>query len=187
MIASVHIMARRPACGVGKRRLAAEIGAVQALRWQNALLIHTIRQSFDERWQTHLHLANLAGHVLRLPRPVVVHRQGGGSLGERLFAAMKMSKGAFVMIGSDCPGLHTGHIATAFRRLRRLPWVVGPARDGGFWLIGAGQPMAAIADPSIRWSHSETLVDVIRALGDLGPPALLPVLHDIDCAADLKR
>lgn len=183
----LHVIARRPAMGQGKTRLAADIGAVQALRWQRALLAHTSRMAVDPRWETHWHLMSGHGHALSLEG--VEHRQCRGDLGTRIAMAMRVAgrSGHHLVIGTDCPGLTRRHLAQAFASLQRGAWVIGPATDGGFWLIGARAPLDALAGALVRWSTAHALADTVAALHHLGQPFRLDMLSDVDCGDDLRR
>ena len=95
--------------------------------------------------------------------------------------------GPVVIVGSDIPGIRPAHVARAFRALGRADWVVGPAEDGGYWLIGARR-RPSYRDPfaGVRWSSEHTLADTVANLTG-ARIAFLEVLSDIDTGADLVR
>ena len=111
--------------------------------------------------------------------------QGGGDLGQRMARALRTTPGPTVLIGSDIPGVRRRHIARAFRVLGGSPSVIGPARDGGFWLVGLAHPKRAPATlfKGVPWSSPTTLQNTRPALPH--PVADIDTLGDVDDAADL--
>lgn len=180
------VMAKAPRVGVGKSRLAAEIGKTQAWRINRALQAHTLRVARDSRWRPLLCVTPdqaLAQTIAVWPRTIPRVPQGGGDLGARLARALAGRRNVAV-IGTDCLGLTRALIARAFAALKRAPFALGPAHDGGFWLLAARSgDVAARAMAGVRWSSEHAAADVLRNLG--GAVALLPVLRDVDVAADL--
>ena len=182
------VMARAPRLGAGKTRLAKEIGAVEALRINRALQAHTLRVARDSRWRTLLCVTPDAATDWRLPNvwPDDIPRiaQGEGDLGQRMARALAPHR-AVAMIGADCPQLMSAHIASAFAALRRAPFALGPAADGGFWLIAARKGVdAGRAMTAVRWSTKFAARDVTANLGAKNV-ARLATLRDVDTAADL--
>jgi len=183
------VMAKAPRIGIGKSRLAAEIGRAEAWRINRALQAQTLRAALDPRWRTLLCVAPDAAVSLRLPAVWTAQAQripqGRGDLGARLARALARRR-MVAVIGTDCPELKRKHIAAAFAALRRAPFVLGPARDGGFWLLAARSGRNAVgAMARVRWSSRHAAADVIANLG-AADVALLPVLGDIDTLADLR-
>lgn len=86
--------------------------------------------------------------------------QGEGDLGERMQRAMAdaFAQGArqCVVVGSDCPGLEADDFAAAARGLAEHAVVVGPAEDGGYWLIGLRAPQPHLFE-NISWSTDRVL------------------------------
>ena len=78
------------------------------------------------------------------------------------------------------------HIAQAFGALGIVPSVLGPATDGGFWLVGLRHPARGPSGlfQGVRWSHPETLADTAPTLPQ--PVARAAWLGDVDTAADLE-
>lgn len=184
------VMAKAPRLGLGKSRLAKQIGRVEAWRINRALQARTLRQACDPRWRTLLCVAPDVAVGLDLPNvwpnrtPRVA--QGDGDLGERLARALAVHRRVAV-IGADCPAISRAHIASSFRALRNAPFAIGPAEDGGFWLLAARDGAAAArAMRKVRWSSRHAAADVIR---NLAPHRVerLATLWDVDVAADLKR
>jgi glycosyltransferase A (GT-A) superfamily protein (DUF2064 family) len=132
-------MAKRPAMGRVKRRLAREIGAAAAIRFYRTSLAHTVlRLAADPRWRTVIALDSLADGARLLSRTrAAMMPQGEGDLGarmQRLFA--RLPPGPVVIVGGDIPSIRPAHIEAAFRLLGPADAVFGPAEDGGYWLVG---------------------------------------------------
>lgn len=116
--------------------------------------------------------------------------QRGGTLGERMVGALAdaFAEGCtkVVLVGSDLPGLRLDHLTRALRRLARADAVVGPAGDGGYYLIGfrrgAWDPAAILADPDAR-RPIEPLMAALRRSGR--SVSRMAALRDIDTADDL--
>ena len=178
------IFAKAPALGRVKSRLARGIGPGAALAFYRQTLARVSRRlAADSRWQTVLAVtpdrAARAGR--RWPRRLARRKQGGGDLGARMARAFDdMPKGPVVIVGADIPEIEPLHIARAFSALGAADIVLGPARDGGYWLIGAkGSARAAKMFASVRWSTKHALADT-RANLNGRRVALLDVLDDID-------
>jgi rSAM/selenodomain-associated transferase 1 len=112
-----------------------------------------------------------------------------GDLGVRLGAAFAAAfeDGArrVVAIGSDCLDLTPELLGEAFDALDRMDAVVGPALDGGYYLIGLRRPIPA-AFAAIPWSSADTLATTLDRLQDNGASVhLLRPLRDLDTPADL--
>jgi len=115
--------------------------------------------------------------------------QADGDLGARLTAAFAAAfdGGArrVVAIGSDCLDLTPELIHEAFDTLGRVEAVVGPALDGGYYLIGLGRAIPA-AFAAIPWSSPDTLTATLDRLQGAGASLhLLPRLRDLDTPGDL--
>jgi uncharacterized protein len=114
--------------------------------------------------------------------------QGEGDLGARLQGAcdQHFSAGAkaVVIIGSDCPHVTRDDIREASRLLRKSDLVLGPATDGGYWLIGLRQPQPALFE-GIRWGTEEVLAQTLeRARNASLKIQLLRILSDVDTQKD---
>jgi uncharacterized protein len=181
------IFTRYPVAGGGKRRLAAHVGQVQAVRFQRVRLqALLIELSHDPRWTTWLAVTpDRSG-----PWPPHVNRlsQGRGDLGQRLARIVTaLPRGPAIIIGTDIPGIRALHIAAGFQALRGHDAAFGPAPDGGYWLIGLKRtPRARLPFDDVRWSTSHALDDTIRALGT-ARVAMIDTLEDVDDGAALRR
>ncbi len=177
------IMAKSPRLGLAKRRLGAEIGDVAALRfYRNCLNRTCLRLGSDPRWQTLL--AVTPDRELRerhWPRNIPLMAQGSGDLGQRMHRIFaELPAGDVIVIGSDIPAIAPNHIARAFYLLGRADAVFGPARDGGYWLVGLKRmPTAPNAFVKVRWSGPHALADTLANL-DGKKIALAATLCDVD-------
>jgi rSAM/selenodomain-associated transferase 1 len=185
------IMAKSPALGRVKRRLGREIGDVAALRFYRSCLSHTVlRLARDPRWRTVLAVApdrDIAERFWPSRRWIVRLPQGVGDLGrrmQRLFAYLP--PGPTIIIGSDIPAIRPVHVAEAFRRLGRADAVLGPAPDGGYWLIGLKRtPKVLSPFAGIRWSGPHALADTVANL-TRKRIAEAEKLGDVDTEKDLR-
>jgi hypothetical protein len=120
--------------------------------------------------------------------------QVGGDLGRRLRAifehAFRRGARRCIAVGSDCPALTAEQVRRALAELDRSDVVFGPATDGGYWLVGIGERVAARALPvlfdTIAWGTEQVLgASLARAaVADLSV-SLLEELSDIDRPDDL--
>ena len=185
------IMARAPRLGAGKRRLARDVGALAAWRFQRRMLGRVLRRlGGDPRWTTWLAVTpdRAVGKPAHWARRVRVIPQGAGSLGARMERPLRARPpGPVVVVGSDIPDLSAAHVAQAFRALGRHDWVFGPAADGGYWLVGARRRRAPWRTfEAVRWSSQHALADSLANLKG-AKVALLEVLHDVDTGEDIDK
>ena len=188
------IFARAPEAGRVKRRLGTEIGMMEAARFYRRLLDAQIKRMMrDPRWTVWLFvtpdtaLSHPAWHLVPVSRR---KPQRHGDLGRRMklpFATLP--PGPVVLVGSDIPAMRASHIARAFALLARHDLVFGPARDGGFWLIGARRvrPLPHSLFAEVRWSTATALTDTLASLPDHLTVALADTLDDVDDAEALHQ
>jgi rSAM/selenodomain-associated transferase 1 len=184
---------RRPAPGVGKQRIAADLGAQRALELGRMLLAATIEDA--EAWPGPVVLAPAAvtdaawaGGLLS--RPFSTSPQPAGSLGQRINAvdAQLRDAGAelLIYIGSDAPVLDESYYAAARRALCAHDVVLGPAEDGGVTLMGARQAWPDIT--GLPWSTGKLAEALAARCRDAGMSiCYLEPRYDIDVQADLLR
>ena len=199
------VLARWPSPGRCKRRLAAGLGCggtVLAARIQARLLRHTlaVAQAASSELGFGLVLAvdGLGpGARRRWGQQLGVDHlcdQGPGGLGVRMQRQWQRAFGAgadqVVLIGTDLPDLAGADLAAAFRGLDGGPLVLGPAQDGGYWLIGLNRPGFARAGAALMvgqpWGTAAVFEGCLRAAGQRGLAAqLLRCQSDLDRRADL--
>ena len=181
------LMARRPILGQGKRRLAADIGDCAAHRFQRVALGRLLqRLGADPRWR--LCLAITPDEPAQCLGATFVVGQGEGDLGQRMKRlSARLGPGPLVYIGSDTPELETADIEAAFAALEASDAVVGPALDGGYWLIGFSQAQRQhLPFTGVRWSTPHARADTLSNLAGKRV-MVLRELEDIDDGASYRR
>jgi rSAM/selenodomain-associated transferase 1 len=114
--------------------------------------------------------------------------QSDGDLGQRLqtFLQQQLVDGAdvVVFIGTDSPTLPVAYVEQAFAALEHCDVVLGPAMDGGYYLLGCGRRVPPIFD-EMPWSGRCVLAETVARLSDPSwRLALLPPWYDVDTADD---
>lgn len=182
------VFARHPVAGSVKTRLSPALPAALAARLYEAMLSDTRAEvaacDAARTWWW-------ADDGAPLADPAFAERaQEGGSLGERLAHAMTAMRNSdprarTVIVGSDCPALNAGHVRDAFAALAHTDVVLGPATDGGYWLVGAKHECAALFR-DVPWSTADVLgVTRERAAAQGWRVATLGALADLDEPGDL--
>jgi rSAM/selenodomain-associated transferase 1 len=183
------IFARNPVYGKVKTRLAATIGNDKALLVYQILVEHTaaVTQDIDAVrivYYTDLIVADDAWNNTYLKNV-----QYGDGLGERMSNAfrdtLEYGEKKVVVIGTDCYDLTTAVIEAAFAELANYDVVIGPALDGGYYLLGMNIHQPHLFG-NMEWSTDTVLKETLTRCADLGLRyLLLPVLSDIDDEKDL--
>ena len=188
------VFARIPAAGHVKTRLSPALPPHLSAKLYLAMVadslegaVSAIADQVSVFWASDGALA--AG--LALPAGVAVRHQQGADLGERLasaFAELLAGPGdRAVVVGSDCPDLGPGVLGEAFAALADRDLVLGPARDGGYYLIGLRRPAAGLFE-GVGWGTSRVFTQTLERAERLGLEiARLAVLDDIDTPEDLVR
>jgi rSAM/selenodomain-associated transferase 1 len=114
--------------------------------------------------------------------------QTDGDLGRRLSALVggELAAGAtaVVVVGTDSPTLPVEYVEGAFARLAAADVVLGPATDGGYYLLGCGPRLPPIFD-GVAWGGAVVLAETVARLPEAGwRLALLPPWYDVDTPAD---
>jgi len=186
------IFVRNPEKGKVKTRLAKEVGEEKALEIYIRLLRKTIdtaagvKETDPQVWYSKF--ADPADFIDSSYFRKKV--QSGENLGQRMCNAFRsVFREGFqkaVIIGSDCPGLTTDLIEKANEALDQHTLVVGPAVDGGYFLLGMKRLHHELFD-GIPWSTEKVLQTTLKKAETDGlTVALLPELGDIDTIKDLK-
>ncbi|UVI40348.1 TIGR04282 family arsenosugar biosynthesis glycosyltransferase [Qipengyuania spongiae] len=182
---ALAIFARWPEPGAAKTRLIPALGAEGAAEVYRRLLAHTI----DEARHCGLPVvvrttgADPARFRAAFGRDIACEDQGEGDLGERLARVPAPA----IIIGSDCPDCDASTMRRAAEALRTHPAVIGPASDGGYYLIGLAEAQPAVfAD--MEWSTETVFAETMHRFAAAGiAPLVLPRLDDIDTPEDLAR
>ncbi|MEM9484840.1 MAG: TIGR04282 family arsenosugar biosynthesis glycosyltransferase [Cyanobacteria bacterium P01_F01_bin.116] len=188
------LFTRYPKAGNTKTRLIPHLGATQAAelqRWMTASMARemaALGPSIER--QIHFSGGSLAQMQAWLGRQFTYLPQFAGDLGNRLHQAFlgnfRSGMGTVVAIGADCPGLSTRHFEQAFRYLQTYDLVLGPAADGGYYLIGLAQPQAKLFE-NIPWGTGEVFERTVAIANTLNLSiAILEQLRDVDRPEDLE-
>ncbi|MGD9920645.1 MAG: DUF2064 domain-containing protein [Pseudorhodoplanes sp.] len=184
--ALVILMVKAPLPGTVKTRLSRRVGATEALRFYRVTTDRLIRNlARDTRWQLVLAVSPDNRRCATFwPASLPRLAQGPGALGTRMARLLHASPGRpIVLIGSDIPGLRACHVASALKKITGANLVLGPAGDGGFWLIGRhARPLRRGIFDGVRWSTEFAMVDTVRNWS--GPVDIAPCLRDVDTVED---
>lgn len=183
--ATLAIFAKWPEAGKTKTRLIPAIGAEGAVAVYRKLLMHTVEQARASGLRVELRISGASPQRFRewLGDGFAIVDQGEGDLGAR----MARVEAPALLIGSDAPEVTPELLQQAARALEDAPVVIGPADDGGYWLIGFREPAPFLFE-QMEWSVDSVLPETLRRLAERGiEPAMLPVLTDIDTGEDLAK
>ena len=195
MTIALAAMVRHPYSGTVKTRLSPRLPAAARARLYHAFVadkleqLRTLRGAIpwlvytppnEEPW-----FRELAGPGVRLVA------QCEGTLGERVagaFSALFAQHAGVILVDSDTPNLPANYLQAAVDAIARAaPLVIGPADDGGFYLVGLSRPEPRLFD-AIEWSSTRTRALTLAAATRLGLPVqLLPPWYDVDRPEDLVR
>ncbi len=190
MTGTVLIVAKAPASGRSKTRLVPPLSAQQAADLHQALLLDTLDACRAETDDTHILHASIddAPAFARLAPDTPLVLQEGYGLADalRLGIARNVRDGPVAIVSSDVPGLPPGSIASTFHALAEgADVVLGPALDGGYWLIAMRAPHDAPFH-DIPWSTPAVLAVTRRRCEEAGlKVAELPPWRDVDTLVDL--
>ena len=187
----VVVYGREPIAGRAKTRLAASIGDEAAADLYRVLLARSIHEAVSTGFHVVLALSGKPGVAWQPPSGVALEIQRGVDLGERLRNTFDrcFSEGwsRVIVVGSDCPAMTADHIRSAATALERSDAVVGPAEDGGYWLIGQRTP-GTDRFTGIPWSSDATMEATRNRLRDAGVSwSEVERLSDVDTIEDLRR
>ena len=184
------VFTRFPVSGEAKTRLIPALGAEGAAALQRQMTEHTVRQARKTGAQIEIRYTGGTETKMRgwLGNDLHYTEQGGGDLGERMTRAFQahFSAGAtrVVVIGCDCPSNHWKNIRKGFQRLETSDCVIGPATDGGYYLIGLRRFIPELFR-DIAWGTEQVLKQTLAAAP--GKPKLLPELGDVDLPDDVPQ
>ena len=179
-------MVKEPRAGRVKTRLGRDIGMTNAAWWYRQQTRALLRRLRDPRWTILLSVAPDTALNARIwPADLKRIPQGTGDLGTRMANALACTNGPSLLIGSDIPGVAKLHIKRAFQNLSPGGSVIGPATDGGYWLVGLDHPNRRYPRlfKNVRWSTGHTLADTQLGLPE--PVGIAHTLNDVDTGSDL--
>jgi rSAM/selenodomain-associated transferase 1 len=185
------LFAKWPEAGAVKTRLAAHHGADWAARVAEAFLRDTLTRLksvparrvvvFSPAEARPAFTALVGNDFALLP-------QSDGDLGRRLSGFLRHERDggaeAVGVVGTDSPTLPVEYVEQAFAELGRADVVLGPACDGGYYLLGCGRVVPPVFD-DIAWGGARVLTDTVAALADpRWRLAVLPPWYDVDTPDD---
>jgi len=188
MQAALIIFVRNPVLGKVKTRIAATIGDENALAVYKHLLHHTKNITAGVQVTRFVFFADeIATNDLWNGYEKCL--QSGSNLGERMSNAFEclFEKGftKIIIIGSDCFELDEKIISGAFLKLNEYETVIGPATDGGYYLLGIQSPFKNLFE-NITWSSNSVFDETIKQIEQRNLSLfLLPSLNDVDEAKDI--
>jgi glycosyltransferase A (GT-A) superfamily protein (DUF2064 family) len=171
---SVLVVAKAPEPGRVKTRLGREIGMQAAAEVAAAALLDTLAAGAATGWLGHVSLAGdlddaVRGDEIRAAlRGWTVHPQAGPDLAARLADAHQRVRGPVVQVGMDTPQLTAELLQQAAVGLTALGAVLGPAEDGGWWVLALRDAAAATALVGVPMSSPTTYADTRAALESAG-------------------
>jgi len=189
----VLVFAKYPQPGMVKTRLGQTVGLECAARLHEAFIedeLHMLAEIGADVTMCCDPCRPLTDYE-RLFGPGIRYRpQQGADLGERMLHALHLAlreNEAAVLIGSDLPDLPGPHLTEAFTALRTAQVCLGPATDGGFYLLGLREPLPSDIFKGVVWSGPQVLKKTLANCVATGlTHHLLPAWPDVDRLGDLS-
>lgn len=183
------IFTRNPELGKCKTRLAATIGDIAALKIYTFLLEHTVSITRDLAVDKQVHYSTeVIENDLWNANNYKKMKQQGEELGQRMYSAFKQGFDhgyeRIVIIGSDMYDLEQSHLEEAFAALTNTDYVIGPATDGGYYMLG----MKVLNEKLFRnkkWGTPTVLQDTLEDLKNESYKKLQE-RNDIDVYEDIR-
>ncbi|TMU55521.1 TIGR04282 family arsenosugar biosynthesis glycosyltransferase [Flagellimonas algicola] len=183
------IFTRNPELGKCKTRLAAKVGDQAALNIYKFLLSHTVNITSElevtkwvfysnEIWEEDIWANGTYQKKL----------QNGADLGQRMLNAFQEGFESgyekIIIIGSDMYDLSQADLESAFSQLNQHDYVIGPAEDGGYYLLGMTTLNMELFQDKL-WGTETVLEDTMKHL-DQEKTSMLPIKNDVDHYEDIK-
>ncbi|MFC1489679.1 TIGR04283 family arsenosugar biosynthesis glycosyltransferase [Candidatus Latescibacterota bacterium] len=199
----IIVFTRYPAPGTTKTRMIPTLGEEGAARLQRKMTLKTVavceqyslkaRAAVEIRYAFHdKNDEHLMKRWLGATRRYKLQADGdlGARMGNAFTEAFHNGGRRVIIVGTDSPDLNSGHLRSAFDMLNQSDMVLGPAFDGGYYLIGLrnNAPLKAISGlfENISWGTSTVLDETVNNAGLLGiSHGLLETLHDVDRPVDI--
>lgn len=191
MNAAIIIFVRHPEPGKVKTRLAATIGDENAVKVYHLLLKHTFDLIKNSSLPVYVYYADMVMQDdLWRGNNIIKRCQATGDLGEKMAHAFQdvfadgYSK--VVIIGSDCYELNRQMVYDCLEILETKEIVIGPAKDGGYYLLGMRSPFKNLFQ-GIAWSTGAVFKETVRQVQRNNYSVhILPVLTDVDTEEDIS-
>jgi rSAM/selenodomain-associated transferase 1 len=201
MTTAVVIMSKIPLPGYTKTRLMPDLTGSECASFHRACLsdicqtvittgytgfLYFISQQVDQVMPDNKNLLGLSRDTLRYFR---LRSQNGKDLGQRMSQAIREVLVDFtgtIVIGSDIPELNSSILQETVKRLRCFDVVLGPAGDGGYYLVAMTKIVPEIFT-DIPWGTNNVLDITLEKLTKAKKAfTLMPELHDIDTWEDIN-
>ena len=202
------LFTRYPEPGCTKTRLIPHLGAEGAAALQRQMTEYVLTQvvALQSDFPLSVEIRFAGGDAAQmqawLGRKLLYQPQNEGDLGARLVCAFQQGFQAgmerIVVIGSDCPEVKPKQMIKAFNHLQQNDLVLGPAKDGGYYLIGLRQPQPDLFQ-NIAWGTAKVFqqtdaiaqrlglsIGYLDCLSDVDRPEDLPVWEEV-CLADASH
>ena len=184
------IFTRNPILGKVKTRLAKTVGDKTALDIYTFLLKKTKEITLDSPCDKVVYyseklIKNDIWNCNSFRKEVQSGEDLGAKMKNSFYDAFENNYRKVVLIGSDIYDLESYHINEAFKKLETNDVVMGPALDGGYYLIGLKKMHPKIFDNK-RWGSSTVRKDTLKNLEKVDVH-LLPVLNDVDVIEDIEH
>ena len=187
---AIIIFVRNPILGKVKTRLAKSIGDTAALKIYNLLLKHTMQQTENLTCDKFLFYDTIVAQNDIFDNNKYLKKiQTGNDLGEKMENAFQelfqLGYKNVIIIGSDLFDLNTNHIENAFLKMENHEVVIGPAEDGGYYLLGLKKIIPPIFKNK-NWGTETVLKQTLENLTTFNV-SFLETLNDIDTFEDLEK
>jgi uncharacterized protein len=177
------LFTRFPEAGKAKTRLIPALGAAGAAQVHKVLTERTLALMTGA--EVHFTGADEVAFTDWLGNGFTYIEQPAGDLTDRLLAALDPAP--VIFFGADTPDLSAAHISAAIAALETNDVVIGPAEDGGYYLIGVAKPFASLFI-DMPWSTERVLPETLARLAAMGiDPVMLETLSDCDRPEDVAR
>jgi len=197
---TILLFTRYPRPGKCKTRLFPEYSADEATEIHRQLVNHshkTVTSYLTLHNNVTYHICYTGASVKEMKDWLGQQRllkQQGNTLGERMAEALKtalQSSGKCLLMGSDCPAITQELLQNGFTALQEKDIVLGPAHDGGYYLIGVKNSLTPEQIEhlfsAIPWGSEKVLAKTVERINERRLSfQLLEKLHDIDTADDLQ-
>lgn len=182
---TIALFAKYPRAGQAKTRLAPLLGEVGAAGVHRKLVERTLATMRASGLPFAIHIAGAPPTKFAewLGEDVPLVEQGEGDLGDRLARVAAPA----ILLGADIPGLRAKHLTAAAAALEEVPVVIGPASDGGYYLLGFTEGLPFLW-PDMPWGTETVRAETeARLAARQVPYRLLDELDDCDRPDDLAQ
>lgn len=192
----IGLFAKEPVPGSVKTRLGETVGMKQAADFYAGSLAWMIKRLFESRFQFDFFFTRESDQDKLIDRyPLLKNvncvRQDGNNLGEKMLNALCSITERYdrpaILLGSDSPDLPFSYLNEAAQRLSDHEVIIGPAEDGGYYLIGMHDPRDELFE-NMQWSHQSVLDETVKRIEECFLEYyLLPRWQDYDRLGDLIK